>query len=251
MPVKCAFCPKPADSGEHIWDDWICRLPIFKNVKVMVREQLSPEQQVREWLSVGLGQKKKTVCAKCNNEWMSDVVNLHSKPCMEKLILSDARVELTPQCIFSTSIFTFLKAVVLDHAQPQKEPFFSMAVRSHFRRTLQLPPNIQIWIGCLSLHAHHSVCRFKYGFTTPELRHGYYLYTFTWGIGCFVVQLAAFKSKSTRFRNAITPHIPPHPFWDRFAVPIWPSDGSAVIWPPAEHLGDSLIDKFSDRFTKD
>ena len=132
MRLKCAFCPKPADSGEHLWDAWICKLPPFQG-KSYFREQILPNPTIREWRAVRLDRKKKTVCEKCNNEWMSDIVNDHAKPCIESMILSDARVELSPKCIASIAIFAFLKAVIGDHLAQDRQRFFSMAVRSKFR----------------------------------------------------------------------------------------------------------------------
>lgn len=252
MPLKCAFCPKPANSGEHVWHAWICKLPPFQG-KSYFREQILPDPQIREWPAVGMDRKKKTVCEKCNNEWMSDVVNLHAKPCIEQMILSDAPVHLTPACIVSISIFAFMKAVVGDHLSPRqgRQRFFSMVVRSKFRRTLSLPHNMQVWIGCIgALDPHNAIFRMKYGYTHPNVKTAMEIYTFTWGVGRLVIQSASIKFKNTRLRGTrIVPILPPNqPFFDRFAIPIWPSDGSTVGWPPMHHLSDALLDKFTNRF---
>jgi len=172
MRLKCAFCPKTADSGEHLWDAWICKLPPFQG-KSYFREQILPNPMLREWRAVRLDRKKKTVCEKCNNEWMSDIVNDHAKPCIESMILSDARVELSPKCIASIAIFAFLKAVIGDHLAQDRQRFFSMAVRSMFRRTLSLPHNMQVWLGCIgALDPHNAIFRMKYGYSHPKVKHG-------------------------------------------------------------------------------
>ena len=150
------------------------------------------------------------------------------------MILSDGRVELTPKCILSISIFTFLKAVVGDHLQQHRPRFFSMAVRSNFRRTLSLPHNMQVWLGCIgALDPHNAILRMKYGYTHPNVQHGMEIYTFTWGVGRLAIQLASIKFKNPRLRNKrIVPVLPPNqPFFDRFAIHIWPTDGSTVVWP--------------------
>lgn len=250
MPVKCAFCPKPADSGEHIWDAWICELAPFKG-KGIFNEQMTPAQPVRSWKSAGMHRKKKTVCTTCNNEWMSDVVNDRAKPCTKDMILSDGPVELDLSCIVSISIFSFLKSVITDHAPEGQKPFFSIAQRYEFRRSLSLP-RIQVWIGCLAQDiSYRSVCRMKYGFWNPrpKVGIGYRLYAFTWGVGRFFLQMLAFRSKSTSFRRAPVPLINQTPFWDQYAIPIWPAIGNTVLWPPPKHLGDSLINQFTNRFT--
>jgi hypothetical protein len=253
MPVKCAFCPKPADSGEHLWDAWICKLPPFQG-KSHFKEQILPNPQVREWPAARMDRKKKTVCEKCNNEWMSDIVNDHAKPCIERMILSDARVELTPKCVMSIAIFVFLKAVIGDHLQPHRQRFFSMAVRSKFRRTLSLPPNMQVWLGCIgALDPHNAIFRMKYGYSHPNVKTGMELYTFTWGVGRLAIQLASVKFKNPRLRNKrIVPILPPRqPFFDQFAISIWPSDGNVVMWPPQHHLSNAVLDNFGNRFARD
>lgn len=252
MPVKCAFCPKPADSGEHLWDAWICKLPPFQG-KSYFREQILPNPQVREWRAARMDRKKKTVCEKCNNEWMSDIVNDHAKPCIERMILSDARAQLTPQCALSIAIFAFLKAVIGDHIFQERQRFFSIVARTKFRRLLLLPPNMQVWLGCIgALDPHNALFRMKYGYTHPNVKYGMEIYTFTWGVGRLAIQLASLKFKNPRLRNKrIVPILPPHQFWDQFAIPIWPSDGNAVVWPPRHHISNALLDKFSDRFARD
>jgi hypothetical protein len=200
-----------------------------------------------------MDRKKKTVCEKCNNEWMSDIVNDHAKLCMERMIISDARIELTPKCVVSIAIYAFLKAVIADQLSQDRQRFFPMAVRTKFRRSRSLPPNMQLWLGCIgAFDPHNALFRMKYGYTHPNVKPSMEIYTFTWGVGRLVIQLASIKFKNPRLRNRrIVPILPPHqPFFDQFAVPIWPSDGNAVVWPPQHHLSNSLLDKFGNRFAQ-
>lgn len=254
MRRKCAFCPKPADSGEHLWDAWICRLPLFQGKHSYFREQLLPDPQIRQWRAARMDRKKKTVCEKCNNEWMSDIVNHHAKPCIERMIRSDCRIELTPKCVLSIAIFAFLKAVIGDHLSQSRQRFFSMTARSTFRRSLSLPPNMQVWLGCIgALDPHNAIFRMKYGYTNPNFKPSMEIYTFTWGVGRLAIQLASLKYKDTRLRNKrFVPILPRHqPFFEQFAIPIWPSEGNAVVWPPRNHLSNAFLDKFSNRFARD
>ena len=201
-----------------------------------------------------MDRKKKTVCEKCNNGWMSDVVNLHAKPCIEQMILSDAPVQLTPSCILSISIFAFLKAVIGDHLSQDRQRFFSMTVRSTFRRSLSLPPNMQDWLGCIgAVDPHHAIFRMKYAYTRPNVKPSMEIYTFTWGVGRLAIQLASIKFKNSRLRGKrFVPILPRHqPFFDQFAIPIWPYDGNAVVWPPQHHLSNALLHKFTNRFVPD
>lgn len=198
-----------------------------------------------------MDRKKKTVCEKCNNEWMSDVVNLHAKPCIEQMILSDAPVHLTTTCIVSISKFAFMKAVIGDHLSQERPRFFSMAVRGQFRRRLSLPPNMQVWLGCIgALDPHNATFRMQYGYTHPHVKPRAEMYTFTWGVGRLAIQLASLKFKNPRLRNKQIPALPRHqPNFEDFAIPIWPDYGNPIVmWPPPKHLSDALFDKFGNRF---
>lgn len=253
MSIECAFCPRPADSGEHVWDAWICKLPPFQGRSIF-REQILPDLQVRQWPAKRMDRKKKTVCEKCNNEWMSQIVTDLAKPCTERMILSDSVIDLSPECVRSIAIYAFLKAVIGDHAKPKnKARFFSMAVRSHFRRTLSLPPNMQVWLGCIGANdPHNAIFRMNYGYTAPKALNGKYLYTFTWGAGRLVIQLVSVKFINTRLRRKIVPLIGPDPFFDGqgYALPIWPPTGKEIVWPPLNHLSGPLLEAFSNRFAR-
>jgi hypothetical protein len=91
----------------------------------------------------------------------------------------------------------------------------------------------------------------KYGWFIPHAKVGvgYRLYAFTWGVGRFFLQMLAFKSKSTRFRRQPVPLIDQGPFWDQYAIPIWPRVSTPVLWPPAKHLSSALVNQFANRFT--
>src|ERR1700674_2181928 len=241
MPIKCAFCTKPANSGEHLWSAWICAL--FEGTEVLFRKQFATDTNVATWKAIGFDKKANVLCRQCNMTWMSDLEGA-AKSCMQGMILSADRTEITPACIVTMASYAFKAAVIGDHMQRKKKPFFSFEARRHFRRSLSLPPGIQVWVGCISeLDPHHAIYRMKYGYTSPKISHGYYLYTFTWGVGRLVIQLAALKTKSTRFRRDTPPPFAGHKFWDQYAIPIWPSDGSTVAWPPQQHLSYSLLDK--------
>jgi hypothetical protein len=250
MPIKCAFCAKLANSGEHIWSAWICDLPPFKKIQGRFSEQMAPHLPHREWPTKRLDRTKPTVCEKCNTTWMSDIENKHAKPCMKDMILSDNPLELGLSCITSVPIFAFLKSVINDHAPKDQKPFFSSAVRKEFRRSLSLP-RIQVWVGSLSPSiSHHAICRMKYGFWHPHAKIGirYRAYAFTWGVGRFFLQMLALKSKSARFRTASVPFVIQDQYWDQFAIPIWPANGKTVHWPPPKYLDDALLNEFTNRF---
>ena len=64
MPQACLFCNNPAGSKEHLWAAWIHKRKDFGPLKVTIGG--SP-QEIRN----DPEQKIDTVCADCNNGWMS------------------------------------------------------------------------------------------------------------------------------------------------------------------------------------
>jgi hypothetical protein len=252
MPKKCAFCPKPADSGEHLWSAWICRLPPF-NVKAVFRTKLAREnQKLRQWVTKGFDRKEKEVCESCNNGWMSDLENFHAKPCMEGVILSANPTTISPECVVSMAIYAFKLAVIGDHMNTKKKPFFSSAIRQRFRRSLSLPSGIHVWIGCLGeLDRNHAVYRMNYANSSAKVKNGIRLYTFTWGVGRLILQLAAIKFKNTRLRRFPPPSIFQSPLWNQYAIPMFPVTSDGIHWPPSQHLSGTILDEFTNRFARD
>ena len=68
---QCAFCNRDANSGEHIWSDWIGRL--FTSRHYSFRHGYTEESPVRSWQAPTISVKAKVVCTDCNNTWMSDI----------------------------------------------------------------------------------------------------------------------------------------------------------------------------------
>jgi hypothetical protein len=71
MPPQCLFCDQPAGSREHLWGAWIHRRKNFGPLKISIAG--SPEKIINN-----PEQKISTVCRKCNNGWMSDLLALGS-----------------------------------------------------------------------------------------------------------------------------------------------------------------------------
>lgn len=68
MSPTCLFCENPAGSREHFWPAWIHRRKDFGPLKVAV-ENSPPEIATDPELTID------TVCANCNNRWMSALEN--------------------------------------------------------------------------------------------------------------------------------------------------------------------------------
>lgn len=252
MP-QCAFCLREAKlSGEHVWSDWICEL--FPDIRVTFRKwHAGNPNVVNEWNAESMDHRVNVVCKPCNEGWMSDLEAKHASPAIKPLILSPNSVTLTTEQLVSISIFAFKTAVIGDHTERQKLPFFPALIRRKFANTLKLPIGFQVWIGCISeSDPHHGVFRRHYWEAPTKARHGFQIYGTTWGVGRFVFQCTATRWRKRGDRRHMLPHLTQDHNWDSFAIPVWPMlDGPFIAkWPPARHLGYDLLYEFSDRWNR-
>lgn len=190
---RCAFCPTEATklSGEHIWDDWLNRALPSKRFKV--RQKWNRLDPFREYgARIIIKERLPVVCESCNNTWMSDLTN-RTKQAFSEMIVNGTPTILQPKDVDLLAAFTFMKAVVADHATDKGEPFFVEDVRERFRESLSVPPQVQMWIG-----AYQGIQRYGGGFVTnvlapdkPGPLYGIEFYSFTYVVGRLVLQLLA------------------------------------------------------------
>jgi hypothetical protein len=249
--MKCAFCPTEAAelSGEHIWDDWLNRELPTKRFNVRTRRALT--EPYRRYEAKRLNEKLFVVRRRCNNEWMSDLTN-DVKRSFSALIIEGRPLSILPCGLALLSAFAFLKAIVGDCAtqKDNDEPFFSIAARERFRRSLTIPAAVQIWIASF-YGAHAYSGRFVSGIlsaSSPGPLCGAEFMTFTYVVGHLVLQLVAPRWKDIRDRGRILPILRPDTYWDSAAVRFWPRDEFHVSWPPPKRLGDDVLKAFTDRF---
>lgn len=93
---RCIFCDGPGLSKEHILSDWLSKvLPGPPRHEMVIREIAQsagePETETGRRTQVRqghIGQRKvRTVCKRCNNGWMSSVVD-SAKPLAKRLIVA-------------------------------------------------------------------------------------------------------------------------------------------------------------------
>lgn len=92
----------------------------------------------------------------------------------------------------------------------------------------------------------------NYYINTPISRAGsFYGHVFTYMAGYYVIQVVALRWRKVTRRNARSPFIPSQaPIWEGYSLPLWPSEGSPLKWPPVAHLSDHLLHQFRDRWSE-
>jgi hypothetical protein len=128
-----------------------------------------------------------------------------------------------------------------------RPPFLSLLQRRAFAATLTIPTGVQMWLA--SVARQRGIFASYYFATKPGASRGFEFNVFTYGFGHLVIQVVAarWKKKANR-RHASPPILTQDPAWDSVSVPFWPSDGTPISWPPPQHLGDQIVNKFINRW---
>jgi hypothetical protein len=247
----CGFCyERPADSGEHIYDDWICRRLEAGGIASFTHSHATGGPR-KTWHSNKLDRKINVVCEQCNNTWMSDITNA-AKPTVEAIGFEPyadgdgirPRV-LEAKEIASLALWVLLKAMVMDLGGSDTELFYTKTQRLNFYHRRSLPRWLRMWISSMFVQAalYHSYT----GTSANHVKHGVELNCANYGVGRFLVQVVHY-----RWKRADDRHNRKAPAWDfsldeGLCIPIWPTDGSPIHWPPTGHLGNKGIEKFVNR----
>jgi hypothetical protein len=237
MPRECAFCPAPANCGEHLWSDWLNKLLPGKKRFTIRNEN---REIVSDWVAPELNWTAKVVCEPCNNEWMSDIENVHAKPSMTDLILGKSDVPVDQSRANSIALFAFKTAVVFDHLSREREPFFERSSRHEFRNSLTIPYNVDMFLTefVASGKGEAHTC-YHDGQIPPD--KSLEMYVCTYAIEHLVIQVIGYKVQGD-LHKVDTKH-------NFEAVPFWPRIPDAFVWPPTSVLHTvNDFDSFSGRW---
>jgi hypothetical protein len=94
--------------------------------------------------SVGLDFRVNSVCATCNNGWMSDLEGT-SRPYLEPLITGLASQWISVEAQYQIALWATKTAMMVD--QTQAKPLIPDAALANFGENLAIPPYTHIWLG--------------------------------------------------------------------------------------------------------
>jgi hypothetical protein len=223
MPT-CIFCENPARTREHLWPLWIHEKRDFGPIKV----QRSRSQEI---IIPDPKQKVRTVCKKCNNEWMSDLENenKHVVGCM----FDDISIPLHVPQQQLVSVWAVKTAMVFDTTRSRATGirFFTKGECVAMQTSRSLPDRTRVWVGRVaSSHLHASGTDFLSIASDGNPAAQGNVITIT--TGHFVAQIVVqhFFPGHENLRDT-----GPKPgAWDRKLIPIWPTQRDWVTWPPPE-----------------
>jgi hypothetical protein len=210
--------------------------------------RMEADGTVTRWRNRDLDTKTKLPCEQCNNGWMSDLEN-RSIPIMKGMVVHRSPTKLQAPDIAVLSAIGFKNATLADCMQNIRIPFHSQHERKLFAQSLTFPDGVQMWLA--TMERQHGLFTNYYTFSKPKRRVSFDGHVFTYGAGHFVIQVASWRwSKKTRRRNYPPPFATQNPFWDTYSIPLWPSDGSVISWPPIAHLSDQMVYRFINRWSE-
>jgi hypothetical protein len=177
-------------SGEHIYSDWINKVLGGKRT-YNFRRVGHDGSTLNQWSSRELDLTAKVVCEECNVGWMSDIEHKHAKPAFAPIILGSP-VSLLPLGIHSAAVWAFKIAVLADHLQSTRAPFFTEVTRTNFRLRQKIPYGVQVWLAAFHdpgtrnglFNAHYLKLR-------DGRYRGFEYLVVTYGIAPLLIQLTA------------------------------------------------------------
>jgi len=143
-PGRCIFCgggavPGNPMSREHLWSDWMTAAKLLphggehvevRNV-ILGSARISVRSLTRTRQGEASTKKRRTVCQRCNNGWMSDLEE-SVQPILTPLIKGE-KITLFPTMLLTLMQWLTLKVLVAEHnfymGHPA-DPIFDQAVRT-------------------------------------------------------------------------------------------------------------------------
>jgi hypothetical protein len=183
---------------------------------------------------------------------MSQLENRKAKPVLKDMILNDSPRSILPEGIKAIAAFAFKGAVIANHMGLHQGPFFTATQRRRFAKTLDIPTGVFMWLANRksSPEAVAGTWKSLYGKTPRSTINGFQLHIFTFGAGHFVIQVVSCKYANRRMRKSEQPIPEQGSMANRFAIPLWPNDGSPILWPPYMLITDNSIEAFCERWNR-
>jgi hypothetical protein len=248
MARMCAFCPADAveKGGEHIWDDWLNKTQP-KGARYKAGKRFGMNAPFIEYDTASLNEKLPVVCEPCNSGWMSGLTNKF-KHKFSGAVLNGEPFTLDRKDAALLAAFTFMKAVVTDHAAIG-DTFFARGDRERLRTSMIVPPRARCWFAAYQGDRRFSTKSNVFvvqGDVPPLL--GMEFFSHSYVVGKLALQLLAPRWKDIRDFGRSLYTLTPADVWLPAVVSFWPYAGSSLSWPPLQHIADDTIQSFIYRF---
>jgi len=240
---ECAFCSHQGKlSNEHIVSQWLKGLFPGRITSIIG----DGRGLKKPFTSESIDWKAKVVCEACNNNWMSDIESHHAKPILTPLVTGKMDIPIDQAAAHSLALFVFKTAVILDHSNRSREPFFSRRIRHAFRIHRLIPSDVNMWMCGYAGHRAgvHAITLYHQAESTTGYRFD--MYACTCAFGNFVFQMLAVKQlRALQLRTLSSAP-------KNVSIPFWPKIRDGFVWPPRLALMNrSDFNAFAARWGQD
>jgi hypothetical protein len=260
-PGRCVFCNGTGLSKEHIWDNWLkdvipahpdraghtqSRLHMLDNHSTK-ELYLLPSAVFRQ--GSFCQRKLRNVCRKCNNEWMSQIVNL-AKPFAKHMIL-DEPVELDREAQKYVAAWIAIITIMAEFTDAPTAGI-PAADRTVLFETKQPPSSWVIFVAPFvgaewspAGYRHHGM-RLKKRAKEPQAGAAMKLaddtlQATTCTLGALLFHVFSSTDEGVR-------HIFHQVTAEGKLCRLWPISSDVIHWPDGPILGDAVADFIADSF---
>ncbi len=256
---ECFFCgltERPL-TEEHVWPIWVSKLLRRKyGSDHFVHIRSTGNNTSGLWKAPVLKVTTKSVCDKCNNDWLSGFENDVIKPIASPLILGEPIDIIKPADQERLAAWAYKMALLLEVAMPQEErapQFFTAAERLDFRQTTFPNEHVRVFLanfkyGQEPAHAHQH----QQTLTRRDDKVTFERRVSTITAGCLAMQVFAVRLVATGQLAYATSEMEVE-FLGKAKTaiaPIWPPSPNAVRWSDLDVMSKEDIEEFTEMWSK-
>jgi hypothetical protein len=249
----CIFCerakPLVTITKEHLFSRWVDQVltpGLLGPDRTFERTNAGPDGAAtsKTWpTEVIAAIEAPVVCGSstdgCNGGWMCNLDG-EVRQLLEPMMLGNPTA-LSPEEQLGIATWAAMKTMVLEYVWgPEQVIVFPQQARTFVFRQQRPPANLQIRIAAVESQGRPALIYRRVYRLQPQAPVTKTLPAFgscsTFVLGCFVIQVYGTSS--------IIPAAPPAPHGACYFA-IYPSTGSAVVWPPPGPLDDAGLDQFA------
>ena len=223
MPV-CLFCPKTANSHEHLWPKWVHERKDFGSLKYKrgTTDTLIPNPRVTV----------KAVCRPCNNGWMSRLEDANI-PLIGSM-MQNVSIQLDREQQQTVAAWLMKMAFLTDWTRigGKAKRFYSRDEGATFANELTIPARTRIWIGHIT-SSHLSTD--GHDLALLARADGTRLGTstaVTLAVGHLAAQVVTDHLLLQYTKQDAPDSQPKSGPWMNKLIQIWPIEKDWVTWPP-------------------
>jgi hypothetical protein len=203
---------------------------------------------LRSWRKLKPEQTVNSVCARCNNGWMSELEN-RVKPIVEALF-SEEPVTLKSDDQATLALWSVKNAMVFEELRGAQSRFFVQTERKALKETLQPTQLTSVWIAKCVWHGGPYCSASNLSGVVEASADQVKAYITTMCFGPLAIQVGSIKlPESIGPGTNVTADMRPGP-WPSTALQIWPTQQEQVCWPPSvDLLGEAGLEEFRRRWS--